>query len=120
MGRPVIHFEIGVTDLGRLSKFYSDLFEWDIKTDDRGYGLVMTGSTIGINGGLLKTRQGVPPYVTMYIHVDDLNVELEKIEQHGGKTVVPPMPIQGVGSFALFSDPDGNMVGLMHEDVLSA
>jgi predicted enzyme related to lactoylglutathione lyase len=31
----------------------------------------------------------------------------------GGKTIVPPTEIPNVVTFALFSDPDGNMVGLV-------
>jgi len=120
MGRPVIHFEIGVRDLARSREFYSEMFDWDIKTDDRGYGLVMTGSTIGINGGVMETPEGRPPYVTTYIEVDDLVKELARIEAHGGKVLVPATPIEGVGAFAMFADPDGNVLGLMHEDVVSA
>jgi predicted enzyme related to lactoylglutathione lyase len=29
--------------------------------------------------------------------------------------VVEPMPIPGVGAFAMFQDPDGVMIGLMEE-----
>jgi uncharacterized protein len=33
----------------------------------------------------------------------------------GGKTIVEPTEIPGVGQFAMFSDPDGNVVGVLRE-----
>jgi hypothetical protein len=47
--------------------------------------------------------------------VDDLDATLVKAEELGGKTVVQPMPITGVGTFAMIQDPDGVMLGLFEE-----
>lgn len=115
MGRPVTHFEIAVRDLGRAAAFYDELFGWTVE-DERleGYRLVRTAEG-SIGGGLLKLPEGVFPYVTMYVGVDDLMVTLKKAEELGGKVVVEPMPIPGVGSFAMFQDPDGVMMGLFEE-----
>lgn len=44
--------------------------------------------------------------------MDDLQAYLDKPASLGGKTVVPPTPIPDVGAFALFHDPEGNLVGL--------
>ena len=38
--------------------------------------------------------------------------ELKKVEQLGGKTVVPKMDIPGMGSLAFFAGPHGNIIGL--------
>ena len=53
--------------------------------------------------------------MTIYVSVDDLRASLEKAEELGGKMVVEPMPIPGVGTFAMFQDPDGVMIGLFEE-----
>jgi predicted enzyme related to lactoylglutathione lyase len=34
----------------------------------------------------------------------------------GATLVVPPTPIPGMGGFALFTDPDGNVMGIFRED----
>lgn len=115
MGSPVVHFEIGGADVVRSRGFYSRLFGWDIKIDEQGYGGVDTGSEIGIGGGLMKTPEGVPPYVTLYVDVDDLDKYLELAEELGAKKVVDPMPIGGIGEFAMFADLDGNVIGLFQE-----
>jgi len=49
--------------------------------------------------------------VTVYVQVDDLDEYLTKAVSLGGKTLVPPVDI-GTGTFAWFSDPDGNIIGL--------
>jgi predicted enzyme related to lactoylglutathione lyase len=115
MGRPVVHFEIGVADADRSRDFYGELFGWTIRLDGSGYGLVDTGAGAGINGGILQAPEGVPAYVTLYVGVDDLDRFLERAEELGGKTVTEPMAVGDMGSFAMFADPDGNMIGLFKE-----
>jgi hypothetical protein len=44
--------------------------------------------------------------------VPDLEATLKEIEERGGKTLMEPMEIPGGPTLALFSDPDGNTVGL--------
>ena len=51
-------------------------------------------------------------YVTVYVAVEDLAASLEKAESLGGKTIIPPTEVPGMGQFAWFSDPDGNTIGL--------
>jgi predicted enzyme related to lactoylglutathione lyase len=115
MGRPVVHFEIGSKDAGRSRRFYDELFDWDIELDQQGYGSVKPQDGAGIGGGIMTAPPGVPPYVTIYVDVDDLEKALERAETLGGHRVTPPMPIPGVGSFAMMADPDGNVIGLMKE-----
>ena len=114
MGCPVVHFEVGVADLGRSRRFYEDLFGWGITTDESGYGLVSTGSDQGIGGGVTAT-DGHPSWVTFYVAVDDLEESLRRAEELGGKRLTNPLPVAGAGGFALFADPDGNMIGLFAE-----
>lgn len=42
-------------------------------------------------------------------------IEVGRNHNLGGKTVVPPALIPNVGAFAIFSDPDGNHIGLFKE-----
>ena len=116
MGRPVVHFEIGVAEAARSRDFYAELFGWRIQVDDSGYGLIDTDAGSGINGGIMQKPEGVPTYVTIYVGVDDLDPFLERAEKLGGKTVVEPMPVGEMGSFAMFADPDGNVIGLFQEE----
>jgi hypothetical protein len=113
MARPVIHFEIGAKDAAKLSDFYKQMFDWSIDTSMPGYGLVAAAGEGSIGGGIMQTRDGMPPYLTLYVAVDDLDATLKQAESLGGKSVVPPTPIPSVGSFAMFEDPEGHMIGLL-------
>lgn len=78
------------------------------------YGMVDTHAE-GINGGIGPTMGG-PDRVIFYVQVSDLQAYLDKAESLGGKTVVPPTEVPGVVTFALFSDPTGNVIGLVKEE----
>ena len=49
----------------------------------------------------------------IYIEVDDLQAYLSKIEQAGGKTIMPPTEVLNMATIAMFSDPDGIRIGLV-------
>jgi predicted enzyme related to lactoylglutathione lyase len=113
MAHPVVHFEIGASDTSKAHKFYGDLFDWNIQVhDEMQYGLVNAEGKGSIGGGIGSAPPDGKPYVTFYVQVDDLQACLDKAVKLGGKQVLPPTPIPGMGSFAWFSDPDGNMIGL--------
>ena len=47
-GNPVVHFEVGGRNIDRTRAFYFELFGWAIRMDPTGYGVVDTGSEVGI------------------------------------------------------------------------
>jgi predicted enzyme related to lactoylglutathione lyase len=115
MGRPVRHFEIGVRDLAKATAFYEELFGWKVDEEQMpGYRLVHTAGE-GVDGGLLELRDGMPPYVTIYVGVDDVRGSLVHAEDLGAKVIVEPMPVPGVGEFGMIQDPDGAMIGVFEE-----
>lgn len=111
MTHGVVHWEIAGRDLDALSGFYRDLFGWEAASFDNDYRLVNPGD--GIGGGLMRCRDDVPPYVTVYVAVDDLDDTLAKVKDLGGTPLVPPTAIPGVGKFAMFQDPEGNTIGVL-------
>ena len=112
MGSPVTHFEVHGKDGDTLNKFYAELFDWHVDSDNpMNYGMVDThGGDRGINGGIAQDDQGA--FVTFYVEVDDLQAALDKAEQLGGKTVMKPMEVPGGPTLAQFTDPEGNLIGL--------
>ena len=111
MPNPVVHWEIGGRDLDALASFYRELFGWEAAGFDANYRLVNLDE--GIGGGLMRCHD-MPAYVTIYIAVDDLDATLIKVKDLGGTPLLPPTPIPGVGAFALFQDPEGNTIGILH------
>jgi predicted enzyme related to lactoylglutathione lyase len=108
---PVVHFELAGSDPKALQQFYTSLFGWSINDDNPvNYGLVDTQAG-GINGGIESEARG--PATTIYVAVDDLQAYLDKIEQAGGKTVTPVTEIPNMVTYATFTDPEGNVMGLV-------
>jgi predicted enzyme related to lactoylglutathione lyase len=112
MANPVVHFEILGPDATALQQFYGGLFDWKIDASNpMNYGLVSTGE--GQTTGGITAGENGQTGVAVYISVDDLQATLDRIEKAGGKTVVPPTEIPNMVTFAQFSDPAGNVVGLV-------
>lgn len=122
--RKVVHFEIPADDVGRAKEFYGSIFGWDlmpIPMEEGEYtGIVTTPvdqatqlptEPGAINGGLVKRDASMPaPVIT--IDVEAIDASLAEIESKGGTTVLPRTPIPGMGAFAYFTDPEGNVMGL--------
>jgi len=114
MGRPVVHWEMWSPDPERAAEFYKTVFDWDIQhMPEMDYRLVQTGGDGGINGGIMKPKEGpIPAPTSFYIDVDDLDAYGRRITAAGGTLVVEKMEVPGMGRFSLFTDPDGRMLGI--------
>ena len=110
MGNPVVWFEIVGRDGAALQRFYSETFAWQFEDAGMGYGMIPSPDQ-GIGGGVGQAQEG-EGHVTFYVQTDDPQAMLDKIEQLGGKTVVPVTEMEMV-TFALFADPQGHVVGLV-------
>jgi predicted enzyme related to lactoylglutathione lyase len=113
---PVTHFEINAQDAPATQKFYRDLFGWGIDADNPdNYGMIDTKTKgTGINGGIGASQQG-KSWVTFYVECDDPAATLAKAERLGGRRVMEPMQSMNV-TYALFADPEGNVIGLAKMD----
>lgn len=112
MGNPVIHFEIGCSDQASARKFYEACFDWKL-TSSENMDEVDTKSDLGINGHITSLVTEIDHYVTFYIQVDDVAESLKKIENEGGKTIVPPIQLPDGRTFAWFNDVSGNTLGII-------
>jgi uncharacterized protein len=122
--RKVVHFEIPAEDLARAKSFYDSVFGWQISTmpmpggeytslvtTDVDQQTQMPTEPGAINGGMMERNEHTPsPVIT--IDVDAIDDTLKEIESRGGSTVQPRTAIEGMGAFAYFKDPEGNVMGL--------
>jgi uncharacterized protein len=112
MPNPVTWFEIGGRKSKKLDRFYADLFEWHVDTNNpMDYGVVDTHAGKGISGGITPTQRG--RHVTIFVEVDDLQAYLDKAVKLGGKVIIPVTVVPKMAIFATFSDPAGNVIGLL-------
>ena len=111
MGKPVVHFEVYGPNAKELQDFYAKAFEWEIHADNQmNYGLVHTnGGDKGIDGGVAEGESRV----SFMIEVPDLEAAIAKVESMGGKITTPITVIPDMATFAEFTDPQGNVLGLV-------
>jgi len=112
MAHPVVHFEIGCRDRAKTQQFFGELFGWQIESGPAG---AIDNGGQGISGHITSLGHEPHHYTMFYVEVDDVQACLDKATSLGGKTVVPPVKIP-TGTFAWFSDIDGNTIGLLKRD----
>ena len=113
---PVVHFEIGGHDAAPIRDFYTSLLGWTY-TVYEGFGyaeVVLPEEGPGIGGGIATIPAEAPPYVAVYVSVPDLQATLDAAAALGATIVLPPMPIDETLSMAMFVDPQGFPMGLVH------
>ena len=113
MGDPVTNWEINSADPAKARQFYSEVFGWKMNfMPENNYTFVDTDAGgKGIGGGIGPLR-GPKPFITFYVVVRDLNATLKKATDGGGKVVFPATKVGPTTTIALFSDLDGNVIGL--------
>ena len=110
--RNVVHVELPAQDVPAASKFYENLFGWKMEhAAEFDYTMWEDGS--GYGGGFNKVTEETPAgQVIVYIHSDDIEADLKKVEELGGTVVTPKTEIPGTGWFGQFKDPTGNLLAL--------
>lgn len=115
MGKPVVHFDIGCRNAEKTRDFYAKLFDWSAEPYGGNSFKFHTGSDKGIQGHATALGHEPHNYVLFYVEVEDIQAYLDRAEALGGKVKIPPLPVPGGGTFAWFTDPDGNLVGLLKQ-----
>ena len=120
MSATLRHFAINADDVGRARTFYESVFGW--RFDPWGppgfYQIKNAGQ--GLLGALQERRELVPGVrVAAYetsMGVADLRATMAAVEAGGGRIVMQPYRIEGVGELIYFEDTEGNLVGAMQYD----
>ena len=114
MGQPIVQFEIMGNNAPKLQKFYAELFNWQVSEPggpEFGFYAIVAGDSSGVSVGIGQEPGGTTR-TTAYVQVQDLQATLDRAVVMGGRVVVPPTDIPGVVTFAHFTDPEGNLIGL--------
>lgn len=113
----IVHWELMGPDGDKLAAFYSNLFGWELQSypgmDDYN---VVDAEHSGVGGAIGSGNENMPSYQTIYIQVSSVDEHLGKAEANGGAIVAPRTVVPGTVAFGLFSDPAGNLVGVVEEE----
>lgn len=111
----ITHIEIPVTDNAAASAFYSSLFGWQISAPPGFEDYPMWRAPNGVSGGGLVSRDSGDQPLS-YVEVDSIEETLARVLEQGGEVVNGRSEITPTSWFAIFTDPDGNRVGLYEGD----
>ena len=114
------HFAINADDVQRARRFYEQVFGWTFDPWGPPNFYQIKNAGTGFLGALQERRELVPEAkmlgyeVTM--GVDDLEATMAAVVAAGGKILMQPYRIEGVGELIYFADTEGNLVGAMRYD----
>ncbi len=109
--------ELTTSDPAAAAEFYGQLFGWTVKAPDPamgGYRVVNIGDA-GI-AGITAPFPGsppMPPHWGSYVTVTNADETAAKCSALGGKALVPPMDVPGVGRMAVLQDPQGAVINVI-------
>lgn len=105
--------DLGSPDPEAAVRFYGELFGWtheDAGPEARGYGFFLMGGKQVAGVGPLQDPQQPPAWVT-YVSVEDVDATAGKVEEAGGRVVVPAMDLPSeAGRMAVFADSVGAVI----------
>jgi uncharacterized protein len=97
--------ELNTRDMDGAKRFYGRLLGWtwlDVPSAAGGYSLLrVEGKDVA---GLHRSDHGAPSWVC-YVAVDSADRVSARAAELGGKVVVPPFDVSGVGRMAFLEDP---------------
>jgi predicted enzyme related to lactoylglutathione lyase len=102
-----------VTDLAKAKEVYAALLGIQPQADAAYYvGFDVAGQHIGLVPG--GASQGMTGPVA-YWHVADIEAKLAEVTAAGATVKEPPHNVGGSRLVATFTDPDGNVLGLLQD-----
>lgn len=116
MPAPLRHFAINADDVPRARAFYEGVFDWTFtpwgppdffQSRSAGDGHL---AALQARRDLMGQRM---PGMEITFGVDDIEATTRAIEAHGGKVLMAPFHIEGVGRLIFFQDTEGNIAGAM-------
>lgn len=115
-----IWYELLTADIAGAKLFYDVVIGWNIESQSQfpnDYRMIGRSDGKFAGGALQITdemrQHGARPIWLAYIHSNDVDGQTAAIERDGGKAMMPPFDIPGVGRVAMVTDPDGAPFYLM-------
>ena len=120
----VCHFEVPYTEKDRMESFYGKVFGWQFSPapGDMPYSFVITTEIDeqfkpktpgGINGGAYpRSEEGGCSTPVIVIEVDSTEQRIKDVQAAGGRLIIGPHEVPGMGVYAQIADSEDNIIGL--------
>ncbi len=113
---PSVMFEVIARDQQALKAFYAQVFGWRYDTGTGGFAYVhFPAGAPSLLGGIGQAEPATPGFApgrNFYLLVDALQPVLDAAFAAGATALMPPTAIDGY-NFAMFTDPEGNPIGII-------
>lgn len=115
----VDHINLAVTNLDASSKFYSDLFDFEVIKKTKSY-VMLSLEPINLKLVLVEKVENplsskLIPTISFSLDVDDFTEAIQEIESNSIKIVKGPEGAHN-GEYLIISDPDNNLIELFYKD----
>jgi predicted enzyme related to lactoylglutathione lyase len=111
--RNIVHVEIPAVNVEGAGKFYQDLFGWKMQhMPEMNYTMWEAGDGDEYGGFPQVSEENPAGQVLIYIASDDIDADLKKVVQLGGKVLHPKTEIPGMGWYGVFQDTTGNVLAV--------
>jgi predicted enzyme related to lactoylglutathione lyase len=106
----------GTPDVEASEAFYRELFGWEMpelesSSELGGYRRAKLHGR-DVAGVSPRMEDGQPTVWATYVSVADAAATLGRVGDLGGRVVVEPMDVRGLGTMAVFTDPEGAACGI--------
>jgi predicted enzyme related to lactoylglutathione lyase len=110
----ICYIELPSRDVDESSAFYHEVFDWKIRR--RNDGSVAFDDGVGQVSGTWRRDWKPADEIGMLVHimVDDIEVTMQKVRQHGG-VIVRQVGMDAPEITARFRDPSGNILGIYQQ-----
>jgi predicted enzyme related to lactoylglutathione lyase len=112
-------FEIPALDITRAQKFYETIFDLKMELAPMGDSMMaffpMDGGSGKANGALVQSDMHKPSVDGSIVYLNanpNMDPVIARVEEAGGKVVVPKMSIGEHGNIAFIIDCEGNKMGI--------
>jgi uncharacterized protein len=120
MSAPVLEWQIVTTNPDRLSRFYVDLFDWTVDTNNAlGYRQIDTGGG-SMRGGIWPAPPDAHSFVQLFVGVPDVEQSVARAQELGARVIVPPTALPDGDELAILADPCGVTFGVMRRSASAA
>jgi hypothetical protein len=105
---PVVYWELASNNAEKSVEFFKKAFGWNFDYDKKTtiYELPKQENQFR-GGGIFTLKMEKPPFLTIYIEVNDVKKKAKEIEELGGSIVIQPIEINPGIHICLFNEPSG-------------
>ncbi len=106
----------GTPDVAASEAFYRELFGWEMPEQPNsaelgGYRRAKLNGR-DVAGVMPRMEDGQPTVWATYVSVEDAAATTAAVRDNGGSVIVEPMPVNDLGTMAVFADPAGAVFGI--------